>query len=832
MANPLQPALENAVKALQQWYAPAADSYASTTGLYHWDDPNLVADVAGDGDHTLGDIETQLMNTYGYADAYQDTSRWWNSANAITALIDYMLITKDHQYLWAIDNTFNKAPNAFDVSVEGVEVGAAVGAAAGAAYGAQDGFALAGPIGAVAGGAIGAVVGFFGGGGAAAATIARTPMKNFLNKLHDDAGWWALAWIKAYDLTGEKKYLAQAQTIFNDMVSGWDNRCGGGIYWATNGTDDPQSGNGKGPYKNSIANELFLAVAASLYGRLASDPNSRSYLDHANQEWNWFQHSGLININNQINDSFGKTYDPHGNTTGYSCTNDQSTDVWTYNQGVILGALCELYAAPQLIAGSDPQLLDAAERIADPLIQSPYRSIVGAGESQIGDNSTASAPFVMAHPLGLYGVLLDYVYFRAIDNKLCKVNFDGSRLSQVGNNTTASTPFAVSHATDYWQTLWLHQEIYDWVYFRGTNNQLYRVRTDGSQQSQIGNMTSASMPFVVVQGTDDWVYCQGVDNKLWRVKYDGSQQSNIGNNTTWSTPFVTSHGGEGWVYFRGTNNKLYRVKYDGSQQSQIGNADIASMPFVMPHGAVDWVYFQGTDNNLYRVKYDGSQQTKIGSNTVSAPHVMAAIDGSDWIYYRGTDNKLYKVKYDGTQLSQVGSGMAASAPFVSASGLMYYQGTDSKLSKIFLGAAGPSASGVDQHGRGVLTEFNDDDPNAGIDNKNFKGIFMRNLGYLYKLRPRARYRAFILNNANYMVTHAHNPGNPGQYGGNWSGPFDGADFVRQTAAVDLLNAANVVPPQQDYTSLKQFLNDSAISLSTPLRPILNGAGSLRSVMQT
>jgi hypothetical protein len=44
-----------------------------------------------------------------------------------------------------------------------------------------------------------------------------------------------------------------------------------------------------------------------------------------------------------------------------------------------------------------------------------------------------------------------------------------------------------------------------------------------------------------------------------------------------------------------------------------------------------------------------------------------------------------------------------------------------------------------------------------------------------------------------------------QFGGNWAGPFDQADFVRQTSAMDLLNAANVVPPQVNYTSLKQFL---------------------------
>jgi predicted alpha-1,6-mannanase (GH76 family) len=760
MTEPFKTQAENAVKALQKWYA--ADPYAKETGLYHWDDPNFAEDVGGNA-------AAELVKLYGYNDAFQDTMRWWNNANAITALIDYMLITGDREYLSVVGNTFVKAPNTFTVSINGVEVAAIAGAAEGAAAGAALGAVLAGPLGAVVGGVVGFVAGLFGGGGHAAATTARIYYKDFLNSFYDDEGWWALAWIKAYDLTSDKKYLTAAETICRNMYgsnnSGWDGVCSGGIYWQKNheGPDNAPS------YKNSIANELFLAVSAALYVRLKDE----TYLKWANDEWTWFQKSGLINNKHLVNDSFGRS-----SGSSWSCTNDQSTAVWTYNQGVILGGLCELYTATQ---AKQPQLLDVAEQIAEALIQTPSVE-VKPDQSQIGGNTTKSMPFVTARIVDVGGAgprrrfqIQDWVYFQGTDNKLWRVRNDGSQQAQIGKNSTNSTPFVSSRGED------------DWLYFQGTDNKLWRVKHDGSQQSQIGKNSTASMPFVTQHGNDDWVYFRGTDDKLWRVKHDGSQQSQIGKNTTKSAPFVTTHGGEDWVYFQGTNNTLWRVKYDGSQQSQIGKNTTASMPFVMPHGNDDWVYFQGTDNKLWRVKHDGSQQSQIGSNTTSAtPHVMS-LGSEDWVHFRGTDNRLWRVRYDGWQQTQIGNNTTSSSPFVTAGGWVYFQGTDNRLWKVYL-ALGPSTSGVNP--QGILTEFNDSDPTSSVDNKQFKGVFMRNLGYLYKLRPNARYREFIVNNANSAL-HCMNGAN--QFGGDWSQKQpDATDFVRQTAAIDLLNAANAV----------------------------------------
>jgi predicted alpha-1,6-mannanase (GH76 family) len=139
----------------------------------------------------------------------------------------------------------------------------------------------------------------------------------FLNDYYDDEAWWALAWIRAFDVTNKTEYLEAAVNIFDDMVGGWGTPCGG-IWWDKNHTQ-----------VNAIANELFLNVAASLANRV---PDKQSYyLRWAKSEWAFFQQSGMINSHNNINDGLSLT----------TCENNGHT-VWSYNQGVVLGGLVEL----------------------------------------------------------------------------------------------------------------------------------------------------------------------------------------------------------------------------------------------------------------------------------------------------------------------------------------------------------------------------------------------------------------------------------------------------------------------------------------------------------
>jgi predicted alpha-1,6-mannanase (GH76 family) len=145
---------------------------------------------------------------------------------------------------------------------------------------------------------------------------------DFLNDYYDDEGWWTLSWIHAYDLTGNTNFLNMAKTIFADLTTGWDttNTCPGGIWW-----------NKIHNYKNAIPNKLFLSAAIRLHQRTPADGTGvGSYYYWATNEWTWFKASGMINSQNLINDGLN------------GCVNNGQT-TWTYNQGVILGGLTDLY---------------------------------------------------------------------------------------------------------------------------------------------------------------------------------------------------------------------------------------------------------------------------------------------------------------------------------------------------------------------------------------------------------------------------------------------------------------------------------------------------------
>jgi hypothetical protein len=83
-----------------------------------------------------------------------------------------------------------------------------------------------------------------------------------------------------------------------------------------------------------------------------------------------------------------------------------------------------------------------------------------------------------------------------------------------------------------------------------------------------------------------------------------------------------------------------------------------------------------------------------------------------------------------------------------------------------------------------------DDAHDGADIPQFKGILVRNLMLLNSKAPIPGYRKFLITDAGKLWSNDRNTSD--QFGFWWGGPFDLADAARQSSALDLLVAADVL----------------------------------------
>jgi predicted alpha-1,6-mannanase (GH76 family) len=228
-----------------------------------------------------------LLDSYDEQKAWFPSS-WWNSAVALQTIGDYMKRTGDRSYVDELDHSFETNKGPFPAGERSTDE----------IYG------------------------------------------NFTSRAIDDAGWWALNWVTAYDLTGDQKYLDMAGTIADFMHGFWDpSTCGGGIWW-----------NEERTYKNAVTNGQWVRLTAELHNRI---PGDTAWLERSREAWDWYVGSGMINAEGLVND--GLTDD---------CASNNDT-VWSYNQGLAIGAPLELWRAT-----GDPELLAAAQRLADAALES------------------------------------------------------------------------------------------------------------------------------------------------------------------------------------------------------------------------------------------------------------------------------------------------------------------------------------------------------------------------------------------------------------------------------------------------------------------------------
>lgn len=145
---------------------------------------------------------------------------------------------------------------------------------------------------------------------------------SWTNNFYDDEGWWALAWIRAHDVTGNQTYLETAQTIYADMKDALDQSSScGALIWQKDRN-----------LVSAIENLLYIDIAAKLAMRAPT--GKEEYFSDALTRYQWiFNQSGLVNDDNFIVDGI----DP-ATCTAY-------TRLLTYNQGAAISALMAIYHA-------------------------------------------------------------------------------------------------------------------------------------------------------------------------------------------------------------------------------------------------------------------------------------------------------------------------------------------------------------------------------------------------------------------------------------------------------------------------------------------------------
>ncbi|HDR53031.1 MAG TPA: glycosyl hydrolase family 76, partial [Mariniphaga anaerophila] len=149
------------------------------------------------------------------------------------------------------------------------------------------------------------------------------PVQNgndFLNRYIDDMEWNVLAMLRAYQLTGDEKFMQATEVVWEDIKKYWSDIAGGGLMW------EKQDSYGKNACSNGPA-AIFAA-------RLFLEKKNFDDLEWAKKIYHWERSTLFDEETGAIWDNIKETDE------GLKINKDW---IFTYNQGTFIGAAVELF---------------------------------------------------------------------------------------------------------------------------------------------------------------------------------------------------------------------------------------------------------------------------------------------------------------------------------------------------------------------------------------------------------------------------------------------------------------------------------------------------------
>lgn len=172
------------------------------------------------------------------------------------------------------------------------------------------------------------------------------PRQRSSDRYYDDNAWIVLALVDAYDATGRPNYLDRAAAAQRFVMSGEDDRLGGGLYWRENERES----------KHTCANAPGIVGALLLYQR-TGEP---AHLQNARRLFDWTR---------------SHLQDPEDGLFWDAIRLDGTVDrrKFTYNSAVMIRANCLMYEITK-----ERPYLDEAVRISRAAIKHWVDPISGA----------------------------------------------------------------------------------------------------------------------------------------------------------------------------------------------------------------------------------------------------------------------------------------------------------------------------------------------------------------------------------------------------------------------------------------------------------------------